>query len=206
MKTFAIVPVKELGNAKSRLQGCLAPSMRGQLILAMLKDVLHALKGISVIVISPEDIEELLPSDVIFHIQTSGKGLNNAVEEANEVAMSLGAEATLFVPADMPLITSADVEEVLEQGMSHPVVITHAMDGGTGILYRSPPNVMRSRFTKNSFYDHLEEAHLQGLDILVHSSSHLSFDIDTQEDLEILLKEGKATHSHRFLCENDLRL
>lgn len=203
MNTFAIVPVKALGTVKSRLKDCLPPEMRSGLLMAMLKDVLRSLSDLPTIVISPEDIRGLLDEKIIFQLQTMGDGLNSAIEQAGRLALELGADSTLFVPADMPLIDKVDVQKILGYGKKYSVVITQAEDGGTGILFRRPPDVMKCRFTNNSFYDHLAEAERSGLKPYLLSSDHLSFDIDTQEDLMKLLEVGRGTEAHRFLINKE---
>ncbi|HDH28363.1 MAG TPA: 2-phospho-L-lactate guanylyltransferase, partial [Euryarchaeota archaeon] len=56
MKTFALIPVKDLDNAKSRLADSLTAGQRKELLLAMLSDVLMAVSHLPTVVISPEDI------------------------------------------------------------------------------------------------------------------------------------------------------
>ncbi|MFQ5800098.1 MAG: 2-phospho-L-lactate guanylyltransferase [Candidatus Hydrothermarchaeales archaeon] len=202
MKTFAIVPVKELDKAKSRLSSVFKPEERSGLLLAMLGDVLSALTDVTSIVISPEELSLHLPGDrTIFLLDRGGKGLNDAVKAANKHAIKLGASATLFVPADMPLITRQEVEEVLDLGKKYNVIITHATDGGTGILYRRPPDVMESRFTRNSFQDHQKEARRKRITMFVHDSLSLSLDIDTLEDIHRFMERGKGTRTYEFLRE-----
>jgi 2-phospho-L-lactate guanylyltransferase len=200
MKTFAIVPIKELDKCKSRLSEHLSPGERRGLLLAMLEDVLSAL-SFPAIVISPEDLSPQLKGwpEAHFLLQTEGWDLENAVKQANAYALRRGAFSTLFVPADMPLISKGDVEKVLALGESHDAVITHASDGGTGILFRRPPDVMESRFTKTSFEDHLKEAKERGVDMYVHDSFPLSFDIDTLNDLKSFMKLGKGTKTFDYL-------
>jgi 2-phospho-L-lactate guanylyltransferase len=205
MKPFAIVPVKELDKCKSRLSEHLSSEDRRGLLLAMLEDVLSAL-SFPAVVISPEDLSSQLRPwhEVHFLLQTEGRDLDNAVKQANAYALNKGAVSTLFVPADMPLITRGEVEKILAQGERHNAVITHASDGGTGILYRRPPDVIESRFTKTSFEDHLKEAKEKGIDMYVHDSPPLSFDIDTLDDLKSFMKLGKGTKTFRFLNSGGL--
>ncbi len=199
MKTFAIVPVKELDMAKSRLAYCLSKEDRSGLLLAMLGDVLSALEDMPTIVISPQDLKGFLPTRVTFLLQDGERDLNSAVKQANSHAVKKGADATLFLPADLPLVTSEEVDGVLELGKKHSVIITRALDGGTGILYRRPPDVIESSFTNNSFEDHLREARSRDVEVFVHRSLPLSLDIDTKEDLKHFLEHGKGTKTYSYL-------
>jgi 2-phospho-L-lactate guanylyltransferase len=201
MKTFAIVPVKDLDKAKSRLSAHLTSEQRKGLFLAMLDDVLNALSQLPIIVICPEDISAYLNEreNVIFLMQKNGKDLNSAVAQANAYAIENGAQATLFIPADMPLVSRVDVEGVIELGRTFRAVITKARDGGTGILLRRPPDVMESRFSKNSFTDHQIEAREKGIEMHVHASFPLSLDIDTIEDLRLFMEHGVGTKTYEHL-------
>jgi 2-phospho-L-lactate guanylyltransferase len=205
MSTYALVPVKELNKCKSRLSEHMSPDDRKGLLLAMLEDVLSAL-SFPAIVISPEDLSPQLREwpEAHFLLQTEGRDLDNAVKQANAYALKNGAVSTLFVPADMPLITLGEVEKILTLSERHDAVITHASDGGTGILFRRPPDVMESRFTNTSFEDHLKEAEKRGVDMYVHRSFSLSFDIDTLDDLKSFMKLGKGTETYRFLNSRNI--
>ncbi len=200
MNTYAIVPVKELGSAKTRLARSLSAEGRKGLLKAMLSDVLDALEGLPTIVISPEDLSGgLRGREVILLRQAGGSGLDHAVKQANRYAVESGADSTLFVPADMPLLNPDDVREVLRLGEVHDAVITHANDGGTGILYRRPPDVMDSRFTPNSFEDHLAEAERRKVDLHILKSPNLSLDIDTAEDVRLFRMRGRGTRTFEYL-------
>jgi 2-phospho-L-lactate/phosphoenolpyruvate guanylyltransferase len=201
MRTFATVPVKDLDKAKSRLAGCLNTDERKKLLLAMLTDVLKAASAMPTVVICPEDISAHLQGfeNVLFLLQRGGRDLNSAVVQANSYAVEMGAEATFFVPADMPLIRAGEIEKVLALGRDTPVVITQARDGGTGILFRHPPDVMESRFTGDSFTDHQREAQKKGIKMQVHKSFPLSLDIDTIDDLQIFMKHGAGTKTFEYL-------
>ena len=66
MTVWAVVPVKETGQAKERLAPLLPPPMRRQLVLAMLEDVMAALAGaaglagVSLVTADPAAIERRL--------------------------------------------------------------------------------------------------------------------------------------------------
>ena len=98
-------------------------------------------------------------------------------------ALDKGAEATLFVPGDVPLIEKSDVKKVLRLGERHGLVICPAKDGGTGMLYRRPPTIINTRFTTKSFYEHAKEAESKNVKVHIHYSAHFSLDIDTREDI-----------------------
>jgi 2-phospho-L-lactate guanylyltransferase len=201
MITYAIVPVKEFDRAKSRLSANLKPAQRKGLLISMLDDVLTALSDIQVILISPEDISNHVGKrkNVKFILQAPGGDLNSAVREANDLALREGADSTLFVPADMPLITKKDINDILGLGKKHALIITQSTDGGTGILYRRPPGIIDSRFTSNSFQDHIREAAENGVEVFIFDSFPLSLDIDCKDDIKCFLNHGEGTSSYGYL-------
>lgn len=207
MKTFAIVPVNKLSHAKTRLAGLLSQEERSQLVLAMLRDVLDALRGMRVIIISPDDLRgKLKKYQFDFILENEKQGLNAAVDAANRYAIENGAAATLFVPADAPLIKKKHVAEILKLGKRHRLIISPSRGGGTGILYRRPPDVIAGRFTSASFADHKKEAEKQGMEMFVYDSFALSLDIDIPNDVAEFLLHGKGTRTHALLKKFESRL
>ena len=200
MKTFAIVPVKGFKESKSRLSPYLSKAERIELSKSMLDDVLSALNTVPTILISPEKFEpRVKPREHYVLVQKGDKGLDGAVKQANKFAVKMGANSTLFVPGDMPLINAKDIQSVLRMGESKEAIITKSTDGGTGILFRKPPDIMESRFTLNSFEDHIREAKNQKIEIFILESLNLAHDIDTFEDLQLFMKHGEGTKTFEYL-------
>jgi|Deesub1362A_J573_1020465.scaffolds.fasta_scaffold00005_116 2-phospho-L-lactate guanylyltransferase len=202
MNIFAIVPVNKLSEAKSRLSHVLTPVERKALVICMLKDVLDALKNLKIIIISPEpSIGNLKGYRYDFLLEKEKKDLNEAVKVATKYAIKKKAEATLFVPADIPLISPYIIQEILSLGKIHPLIISPAKRNGTGILFRRPPDIIEEKFTSNSFLDHLEEAKSKNITPYIYESPRISLDLDTQEDLEEFIQIGRGTRTYDFLVE-----
>ena len=96
MKVFAIVPVKDLEVTKSRLSPFLTPKEREMLTLKMLDHVLATLGEVDVV----EHIGVVSPSPRALFVAEEAKatallqesrGLNNALEEGRNWAISVGA-------------------------------------------------------------------------------------------------------------------
>ena len=200
--TYAIIPVNKLSEAKTRLKGSLTKSQRSDLILHMLKDVLKALENTSckTLVISSDPLKEKLPKNIIFLDEGNRrKGLNNAVKYANQYAIEKGAKDTIFIPADMPLLKKEHIKEILKLGEKHPLIISPARYGGTGILYRRPPDIIKEKFTKTSFKDYKKEAETKGIELTIYDSYLISLDIDKKEDIEEFMLHGDGTETYNFL-------
>ena len=111
----------------------------------------------------------------------------------------------LFLPADIPLVATADIQMLLA-GHSRPGVSVAAAgsDGGTNALLVSPPDIIAPAFGERSCQRHISQAREQGLEPNVITSPGLSLDIDTVEDIRALLAGGKDCATLRYLHENGI--
>ena len=194
VRVFAVVPVKRVAEAKSRLSRVLSPSDRMKLLFAMLEDVLHAISSSRsverlVIVSADSAVLELAPSYGAEALKEERAGLNEAIQQATDWCASEGAQATLVLPADLPLITPMDVDNVTLPLATSNVVLVPSSDGqGTNALGRRPPRAIPPRFGANSLSKHLAEARARDLEVKLVRSERLSLDVDEPEDLVELLR------------------
>src|SRR5208283_811981 len=156
MLVYAVVPVKSLRASKKRLSSVLSPQERGQLTLAMLEDVLSALQTSTVndIVVVSNDlrVHELAGKFDAKYLSQKIGGLNSAIEKAIEWCIQRGAEAVLIVPADLPLLSSEEVDRIVKLGNCEQqiVVLSSSYNGGTNALFLNPPNLIRICFGEKS--------------------------------------------------------
>jgi len=141
---YTITPVKRLDRGKARLAEVLNLDLRIELSLSMLQDVLKAIasaRSISegVVVSSDEDVLGLAADTGFTTLkEESQRGVNEAVEVATRYCLSRDASSTLVLPADIPLVTSRDINGIVEASNPAPsVVITPSlrMDGTNAFLY-----------------------------------------------------------------------
>jgi 2-phospho-L-lactate/phosphoenolpyruvate guanylyltransferase len=195
---YAVVPVKDLRDTKSRLAPVLDSGARAGLTLYMMGRVVRAILGAGVVdvcVVSPDRmvLEEARRRDATPLVQES-RGLNPALEEGRRRALELGAQALLVLPADLPLLDVEDVLAVLKKvGEGRSVVISpDGARSGTNALLIQPPDVLPFAFGTDSFEAHLEAARRRSLDVSLCERPHLAFDLDTAGDLAHLSKTGVA--------------
>jgi 2-phospho-L-lactate guanylyltransferase len=177
--------VKRLAEAKSRLAPRLAPDERADLALDLLRRVVDALRSARPI----ERIALVTPEPELgrrFGVETIADrgGLNPSLVAG--VRWAEGADGLLILPADLPLIRSEHVEELLEQRRAADVVIAPTHDGGTGALLLQPPAVLPPAFGPNSYRRHLDLAGERGLLVQTFKSEGFAFDLDTPQDLKRL--------------------
>ena len=204
---FAIVPVKRLGVSKRRLSKFLSPKERKFLTIAMLEDVLKALKSSTVheivVVSSDPNVRIIADKFGVSFFSPSRYGLNPAIQEATAWCMQNLADSVLVVPADIPLLSSVDVNKIVELGNCNgsTVVLSPSHNGGTNALFQKPPNLLFANFGCKSFARHFKQARNKGISIRFHYSNSIALDVDCEEDLLKLFESPIANYSKRFLEE-----
>lgn len=124
-----------------------------------------------------------------------GAGLNAALREARARATATGASAVLYLPADLPLVTTAALDGLLDAadaclaaGAGRPLVVLVPSDAraGTNALLVAPPSTIEPQFGEESLEAHIRAAAAADASLqLVHDPA-LGFDLDTPDDLERL--------------------
>src|SRR5215207_1818568 len=140
----AIIPVKALPLAKSRLGALLSGLERRALVLAMLGDVLAAVGAARSIdhvgVISADStVLALALARGAQALPDHAHDLNAALTQAAAHFAARGA-AVLALPADIPLVQSREIDDLIAtQATPRGMVIAPSRDGGTNALLAWPP-------------------------------------------------------------------
>ena len=203
---YALVPVKDLTQAKERLSPLLSPAERHTLAVAMLDDVLVALRQTSAlerIALVTRDPHALsLAAQWGFEVvdEEPGGDLTAAVELGVKVCRERGASSLAVIPGDIPLLRAEDVDCVLQHGEQYGVVIVPSWDSrGTNIILLRPPDVLQLRFGSWSFFPHVKQAKQAKLSYKVVRLPRVALDIDTPEDLARLAPQAIGTRSYAVL-------
>jgi len=207
--TVALVPAKALDQAKGRLAELLTEHERRSLSLVMLEDVLRALnaaRGVDrTFVVSPDqDIlrdAERFGADPIAQPH-SLSGINEALKHGLKVISLEEPTAVLVLLADVPAVTSDEIESVLA-ALPRDVgaVICPSRAEGTSALSLRPPDLIDFRFGPNSFAQHEREASARGVPLRVLRFDSLLNDVDEPDDLTYLLSHAAETATHRLLAQ-----
>ncbi len=204
MVVYAIVPVKKVTASKRRLSQNLTTQQRKTLTIAMLQDVLHALKASVVtnilIVSNDSNVKAIAQQFKVDFFSPTHKGLNFAIEEAFAWCIKNNADSALVIPADLPLITAKDINVLAKMGsVGQCVVLVPSRDWGTNALFQSPPDLVHASFGSESFNKHMQEAKSKGVRVRVYYSLGAGLDIDSVNDLQALLKIDNNTASRQVL-------
>ena len=204
---WAVVPAKDLAQAKQRLAGVLSVEERQGLAQAMLEDVLAALAGVPIlagtIVVTREaalaGTARSLGARVIADLRHEGP--NAAIMLAASQLSAERADGMLAIPADVPLVTSAEIAEIAAAAPALPAVtlVPALADMGTNAIALAPVDAIPIGFGKQSFFHHLEAGLERGITPRILRLPGLGLDIDRPEDLGAFLARGSATRSQAFL-------
>ncbi|MFQ5894666.1 MAG: 2-phospho-L-lactate guanylyltransferase [Nitrospinota bacterium] len=196
---LAVLPVRPLKEAKSRLAGLLSARERRALVRWMLERVLRALLEATavdrVLVVSRDaEVLEAVRSAGALTLLERGEGLNGALAAARRRAAQWGADSLLVIPADLPLLAPDDVDALVGAAEDGAAVVAAPcpVDGGTNALLLRPPGALPFAFGEGSFERHRSLARKRGLTFATHHSPPLALDIDRAEDLEKLRALGVA--------------
>jgi 2-phospho-L-lactate guanylyltransferase len=197
--TWALIPVKPFSEAKSRLGGVLGTEERRVLAERLLMRSLDVLQRISsidrtLVVSRDSDALQIAAGAGAEPLHERGRGLNPALRYAIEHAMHHGAGTLLIIASDLPMVSPADVREMLEDRRERAVSIGRDRHGsGTNALLLRPPEAIEPAFGRRSFQAHTAAAREACIEPRVVFRPGLALDLDRPADLDELAAEGTAT-------------
>jgi 2-phospho-L-lactate/phosphoenolpyruvate guanylyltransferase len=189
VKTVAVLPVKAFRSAKQRLAADLGEP-RPDLAERMAGDVLAALCGARglerVLVVTRDPAAAHLASragaETVDEPEPRGHSAAAALGVAR--ALALDAERVLLAAGDCPLLTAAEVDDLLARHAGPGIVILADRHGtGTNGLLLAPPDAMEPAFGPGSRERHAGLAEATGLPWTVEEIPGFALDVDTAEDL-----------------------
>lgn len=193
---WAVVPLRGLRSAKTRLAPELDPDQRRALVVDMAGRTLGACRdartvaGTVLVTLDPAAArlaEAWGARTIVQHLP----GLNDAIREGRTLAMALGARSILVLPIDLVRISPAAIDAVVASaaasavadGPSRVVALVPDRHGtGTNALLVSPPDAIEPAFGVGSHALHRLAALDRGLP-LVELGGPLTLDVDTPSDL-----------------------
>ena len=189
----AIVPVNVPNGSKRRLSNRLTVNQRASLTITMLINVLSALKrsssvGSVTVVCADKKIQSLVEGcGATFLWEGRRRGLNPALNLAMKEVTS--DSAVLIIHADLPLLTSDDVDDLVRRTRNYSLSLVPSKDGtGTNAILMQSPSMIRLAFGKDSFRKHDMLAKKRKVAYRVLRIHGVAFDIDDEQDLDELMR------------------
>ena len=193
----ALVPLKDLVQAKTRLAGLLDPSQRRALAQAMVEDVL------AVLAVHPEIMRTTLVSDdpgagllaekygvdYVTEASLGCRGLNAVVQRASELLLAEDNSPLLVLHGDLPLLSYQDISVVLQaqRQLNGLVVACDRQGRGTNLLAFAASCAPRFHFGPDSRARHLAWARRAAIPAMVLHRQGIGLDIDEAADLKVLM-------------------
>jgi 2-phospho-L-lactate guanylyltransferase len=193
----ALVPLKDLVQAKTRLAGLLRPSERRALAQAMAEDVLEVLSGhrdISLVTLVSDDpgahlLAARYGADCWSESELGCRGLNALVACAAQRLLQSGEQPLLVLHADLPLLAETDISRVLacQEERGGLVIGCDSAGTGTNLLAFDASSVPPFCFGQDSCARHRAAAGDRGIPARVLRSAGIGLDVDEPRDLACLL-------------------
>lgn len=196
MQVAALVPLKRLDYAKTRLASVLDPPTRVRVMRALLDHTLEQVRAAPsvasvTLVSSAVEAPELARAHGVGWFDDRGLPWNDALAAA--IAEAVTADAVAIVSADVPLLRTEDVEAFAGALREHGAVIARATDAGTNGVAMHPAGAMRTTFgSPGSAALHAELARAAGLEPVTVDREGLAHDLDTAQDLDEVLRHTMA--------------
>jgi 2-phospho-L-lactate guanylyltransferase len=206
-RLVAIVPIRALEGAKSRLGGALDAEERQDLVRLLLERTLAAAGMVpeiaAVLVVSPDPaILELAARSGAQVIEQRGDGLNEGLDEALAEALAGGATAVLVLAGDLPSVSDTSISEIVATAAAAAsrtraivVVVPDRHGRGTNALLLSPPDAIQFAFGNDSRAAHQAAARAAGA-LSLEVDGPLSLDLDLPEDLTLAEERGLLDPAH----------
>ncbi|MCP5151465.1 MAG: 2-phospho-L-lactate guanylyltransferase [Ectothiorhodospiraceae bacterium] len=212
IRPVAVLPIKDMVDAKQRLSAALSPEERRGLFAAMAEDVLAALAGApvlaGVLVVTRDPAAAALAARHGAEVwrEPANRGQTPAVMDAIRLLASRGVAATISIPADVPLITADEVAAVVAAHRPAPsVTIAPAHDRlGSNAMLCSPPTILELRFGDASFEPHVAQARALGIEPTLVPLPGLGLDVDHPRDLAAFAARPSPTRAYAYLREQGI--
>ncbi|MCB1705426.1 MAG: 2-phospho-L-lactate guanylyltransferase [Halioglobus sp.] len=213
----ALLPLKDLVQAKTRLGGLLRPSERRALAQAMAEDVLAALADhtdISGITLVSDDpgaglLAQKYGADCWSEASLGCRGLNPLIQRASARLLDSKEQRLLVMHCDLPLLTGRDISAVLDhqrrlQGL---VIACDRQGSGTNLLAFGADSVPEFCFGLDSCAGHEASAHRAGFAVEILQRSGIATDVDEPADLQCVMEHLHSlpgSHTAALLYNTEL--
>jgi coenzyme F420-0:L-glutamate ligase/coenzyme F420-1:gamma-L-glutamate ligase len=203
----AVVPVKALAASKSRLLPLLGRAGAERLAIAMLGDVVEALRaarGIERVAVATPDPEVARAARAAGAeaLLRPDSGLNAAIEAAAAELAPGPRDGLLVVLGDVAGVRREEIEALLGALSGPGVALAPSRDGGTSALLRVPRDAISAGFGPGSAKVHRDLATRAGVAFRELALPSLAIDVDSPEDLDALRRSGAAGPRTRALLES----
>ncbi|MBT4523097.1 MAG: 2-phospho-L-lactate guanylyltransferase [Halieaceae bacterium] len=198
----ALVPLKDLVAAKSRLSGVLNPSERRALAQAMVEDVLAVLSEHpqvdGVTLVSDDPGAELLAAkynvDCWDDRSLGCSGLSAVIARSCDMLLQNTEAPLLVLHGDLPLLGRDDISAMLACVKQNGglVIGCDGVGQGSNFMAFDAAGVPDFSYGRGSCYRHLQSVRRRGQSARVIRRRGIALDVDSPQDLALLLTQLEA--------------
>ena len=190
-RIHAVIPVKDPAFGKTRLAPVLDARERRALCQFLARRALHtcaeAFGAHSTIVVTAAPDVALYAVQAGVQLVPEGVGsndLNAAIALGIRRARLDGADAVVVVPADLALVTVAELRAAADVIPAAPgcLLVPDRHESGTNLMGLAPLDEDLLAFGPRSLHRHAERATRAGYRVHFHRSTALALDLDVPED------------------------
>lgn len=212
---WAVIPVKDLDNCKSRLAHALPDHARPALMGALLTDLLgmlkscHTITGIAVITRCPRAAQLATAHGAEVLALSEDRCLNSGVTAAIQTLSARQMTEALVLHADLPLANAADIDAIVQAHRASNAAVTLVPDNqqnGTNAMLLSLPSRMQFFYGQHSYNTHTDFCLQENITHHTVSNDHIGCDIDLWQDFAPLLSlrtAGNRPQLARWLEQYD---
>jgi len=190
MIRWAVVPMKPLEEAKTRLSTILRPVEKRNLVLSLFIHTIVQLQecdkfdGIAVITADP--VLAAVAEKMKIHVIKEAKpcDLNSSLNEALSYLKEYKVNGMMILPGDLPFLNARVLTDMVSEIESHHTMMIspdHLLKG-TNALYINPIDNLPFSYGDNSFTRHIQFARQMHYNVKIYLSDHIKVDIDSPED------------------------
>ena len=113
-------------------------------------------------------------------------GLNDCLWKTMIKAHNLGSKATLFLPGDLPLISTSDIDQIFlaSDSLRKTVIARAVKDGGTNAMLQPAAQSFKPMLGNQSFSKHKKQILKNSIPLSIIETPGLQFDLDNDSDYE----------------------
>jgi 2-phospho-L-lactate guanylyltransferase len=211
MISVILVPVKEHARAKSRMSPLLTAQERFAVTWALMEDLIRALLPLPypVMMLTSSARAASRAGSLGWTVfwEESQVSESASVDAASKHLAEEGVDAMLRLPADLPLVQSSDVADLLSLPIaSRSAVLVPSWDHrGTNALLRTPPDLFPSQFGQDSFALHVRKAAEANAPLQVVENPRLALDLDDAHDIARFLAQPAPGETYRTLIDMNIK-
>ena len=195
MKISAIVPVKTFSKAKKRLN--LQQAVKEKICNLMSQEVLKTVSNCElihkIVLVAKDEVALKIGRQFgAIEIFDNESGVNDAVSLADQYLSDKEFDCSVIFPQDIPIMTSSDIDNLLNFVKSNRsvIIVPSRQFNGTNALVRCPADIMKTSYDMGSYTFQMDAARTKTENISIALIRRMMLDIDDEHDLAFMLKQN----------------